>query len=450
MTYVGSNIHRAIPEYRTPDADIMGNAFWGGMVNGMTVPNMDKYLASVQDKFVAHAENIAKSGSNESFEYVPLVNPFPDTIIKAAIYGNNQASSLKSSQETFNKAMLPYHEMMLRQYASEYPDSEVAEEFNKAISTGSSMMHIVADQDVTLLYKRPYPIQALIPVEANIGVAAHWDIIPPFGFNSAAFGAEDPTLTETDISTSKRYAYVKYMYSTGRITQGAKFAGLAQYPTRDLKTLAIDSCQESLRALRERSLLGVTRDVSNIDSLAYEDANSQEYRGLQEIITNNTATPNYVTSKGDSYDNIMADLRSTYRNMIKDGMRPNLAICDIVTFDTIAAGLMEYFRTEPIKEFTQGVSKISLVFQGAGGLPVVPTEFLPTTDGERSIMALDTKLLARRVLWQDMYQDLAKINTSDKFVISASEVLIDKTDENKTGSTTGGKSLHGGVFSIGA
>ena len=42
------------------------------------------------------------------------------------------------------------------------------------------MMHIVADQDVTLLYKRPYPIQALIPVEANIGVAAHWDIIPPF------------------------------------------------------------------------------------------------------------------------------------------------------------------------------------------------------------------------------------------------------------------------------
>ena len=95
----------------------------GGMVNGMTVPNMDKYLASVQDKFVAHAENIAKSGSNESFEYVPLVNPFPDTIIKAAIYGNNQASSLKSSQETFNKAMLPYHEMMLRQYASEYPDS---------------------------------------------------------------------------------------------------------------------------------------------------------------------------------------------------------------------------------------------------------------------------------------------------------------------------------------
>ena len=444
MTLVTSNIKKAMPNYSMPDPDLLSTAFWGNIPNGTPIENMDKALISAQDRFAEQRK------TNKDFEFLPLVNPFPDQLVKAAVYGHNESSALKTSNEIFEKAMRPYHEQILKQYAYENPESDVAKEINKAINTGSSLMHIIADQEVTLLYKRPYPIQALIPVEANIGVAAHWDIIPPFGFNSASFGTEDPDLQDTDFSSSKRYEYVKYMYAVGRVTQGAKFAGLAQYPTRDLKTLAIDSSQEALRALRERSILGVTRDVQNIDSVTFEPANELQYRGLYEIITHNTTSPNYVTSSGTSYDDIMADLRASYRLMRKDGMMPNLAICDLNTFDTIAAGLMEYFRTEPIKEFTQGISKISLVFQGAGGLPVISTEMLPTADGQRGIFLLDTKLLARRVLWQDMYQDLAKINTSDKFVISACEVLIDKTDENAAGSTTGGKSLHGGVFSIGA
>lgn len=444
MDYVGANIRDAVSDYAAPNPDLLSMAFWGNLPNGTRIENMDKALMNAQDRFSQQRKDV------DGFNFLPLVNPFPDQLVKAAIYGYNEPSSLKLSGELFEKAMRPYHEQILKQIAYENPESDVAKEITKAINTGSSLMHIIADQEVTLLYKRPYPIQALIPVEANIGIAAHWDVIPPFGFNSASFGTEDPNLQDTDFTSSKRYEYVKYMYAVGRVTQGAKFAGLAQYPTRDLKTLAIDSSQEAIRALRERSILGVTRDVQNIDTIKFEDANDLQYRGLYEIIKNNTTSPNYVTSSGDSYDNIMADLRASYRLMRKDGMMPNLAICDLNTFDTIAAGLMEYFRTEPIKEFTQGISKISLVFQGAGGLPVISTEMLPTADGQRGIFLLDTKLLARRVLWQDMYEDLAKINTSDKFVISACEVLIDKTDENAEGKSNGGKSLQGGVFEIGS
>jgi hypothetical protein len=57
-------------------------------------------------------------------------------------------------------------------------------------------------------------------------------------------------------------------------------------------------------------------------------------------------------------------------------------------------------------------------------------------------MLLDTRLWARRVLWQDTYEELANINTSDKFVISAAETLIDKSDVDAT------SSLHGGVYGI--
>lgn len=448
VLYSGSSITKALPNYTFPEAPLLGNAFWGGLPDGAPIPSMDKHLMNAQDRF-----NKAKSEAKargEHFEFTPLVNPFPDYIIQKAIFTSNAPSKFKTSAERFYADMEPLAKAYAMQVASENPDTEVAEEINKAVTTGSSLMHVIADQAVTLLYKRPYPIQALIPVEANIGKAANWDIIPPFGFNSATFLGEDPNLTETDISPSNRTDYIKYMYAVGRVTQAAQFAGLSQYPTRDMKTISIDASQEALRALRERSMLGVTRDVSEIDSIAYEDANSLQYAGMHEIITNNTTSPNWVTSTGSDYDSIMADLRNSYRLMVKDGIRPNLAITDYATFDTIAAGLMEYFRTEPIKEFTQGISKISLVFAGTGGLPLIPTEFKPMDAGSQGIDLIDTKLWARRVLWQDMYQDLAKINTSDKFVISAAEVLIDKTDKNTSGSTTGGLSLHGGVYSIGA
>jgi hypothetical protein len=164
------------------------------------------------------------------------------------------------------------------------------------------------------------------------------------------------------------------------------------------------------------------------------------------MITANTAGTSgdqtWITSTGGSYDDIQKDLDTTYNTMVKFGMQPNLALCDYRVFGTMRRGLWEHFRTEPIKELTTGISKISLVFPGADGLPLVPHPFLPQTAGQGSIQLIDTRLIARRTLWQDMYEDLAKINLSSKAVISAAETMADKSDID------GASSLHGGVFGI--
>jgi hypothetical protein len=70
--------------------------------------------------------------------------------------------------------------------------------------------------------------------------------------------------------------------------------------------------------------------------------------------------------------------------------------------------------------------------------------------GYGAIMLLDTRLIARRTLWQDLYEELAKINLSQKFVISAAETLIDKSDigNDAAGGGIPYYSLHGGIFSI--
>lgn len=74
---------------------------------------------------------------------------------------------------------------------------------------------------------------------------------------------------------------------------------------------------------------------------------------------------------------------------------------------------------------------------------MVPCPYLPTTTGPNgSIFLLDTTHLARRILWAETMEELANINTSKRAVISAAEVIIDKTDVD------GESSLQGGVFGI--
>lgn len=421
---------RSVPGIDNEDVTSFGAMNWlGNVEDGMPIYDVNHHIASIQ-KAINEREEVGNS--------FPLLPEMPNTLIQKAVFSDHRNQPAYESYA--NKLKVGY----AQQFMKANPDSELTHDIQKAMTTGSSLMHVISDMDVTLLYKRAYPIQALIPVEGNRGKTAQWDIVQPFGFNTASFGSEDPNITESDISTEYGTNNIKYMYASGRVTLASKRVGEAQYPARDVKTLSIDASQEAMRALRERSILGVTRDVSNIDTLGFADAGSYEYPGLYETITGNTSSPNYVTSNGSDYDNIRADMRESFRLMVKDGMRPNLIIGDYTTFDTLSMGFNDFVRIkEPIMQFADGISKLSMIFPGGGAIPIIPTEFLPMDSGTGALFMLDTRLLARRVLWQDMYMDLAQVNTSEKFVISAAETLIDKTNNSDLDS-----SLMGGVFSI--
>ena len=78
---------------------------------------------------------------------------------------------------------------------------------------------------------------------------------------------------------------------------------------------------------------------------------------------------------------------------------------------------------------------------------MIPHPFLPVSTSTAStgaIILLDSRMLVRRILWQDMNTQLAQINLSQKGVISAAETLFDKSDVDAA------SSLQGGVFAIAA
>ena len=432
------------------ESAIVGEAMWKGIPDGSPITH--QMLIDQRNRFLA-----ASAGSG--LVHMPMLPCIEDTVVKALASGldmfDDQGSTIDRGavgqfyrSETVTKALEKSHAQFCDEVAKAtwelLPDTS---EFKKAMTTASNLMHVIADQDVTYLYKRPYPFQALIPSEANKGKTANFDIIGPFDL-AASPGTEDQMFTESDPSPYNRSQTIKYLYSVYRVTMAAQLAGLAQIPGRDMIAIRVDMAQDGLRSLRERLMIGVNYNPSDT-TMAWQSAyasGSTAYNGVYQIIQANTATAgsgaNWVTSGGNSYDQINKDLDTSYQYMAKYGFQPNIAFCDYATFGIYRRGLWEHFRTGPITEITSGITKIELAFPNAGGLAMIPHPFMPTTSGSRAIMLLDSRLLARRSLWQDMNTQLAQINLSQKGVISAAETLIDKSDVDAA------SSLQGGVFAI--
>ena len=405
-------------------------AFWGDVQEGDEVYNLQAIQKSAQEHMIDAIESDPRAAI-----MIPLVDLFDPMLLRKAVWDNTYG--FEGFRQDIKKAQ--------QDFASELDAQLRASTLKKATSTTSvsNLMHNYSDEQVVMLFKKVYPAQALIPVEANHGKVAQWDAITKEGAGTAFFGSEDPNLTESDITDAIRTATCKIMYSVMRVTKMAKIAGQTQYPARDVMAIRTLASNEMIRNLRERSIIGVNRDVTNTTP-TYTAASSLEYAGLYELITANTAAPLYQTYSGGAatLDKIKVFLDESYRQMKLNGQNPNLALCDWKTFGIIGRGLNDFWRTEQVKSTNFGVGKVDLTMPD-GQMPLIPINFMPATTGNYgSILLMDTSFLARRVLWSETYEELANLNTSQRGVISASEVLIDKSDSNGT------NSLQGGVISI--
>lgn len=437
-----------------------GHHIWG--------PYPDKKQVDTT-KAAAYAQKLYSDAGIETD--IPLAPAFPDNLIAKACgvgyfahrydEGNshdNLADQLMKARINTLVTIAQHSEIAMEVLGIRKADRENLDylldlDIQKATDTTSNLMHVIADQNVAYLYKRAYPIQALIPTEANKGKTANWDAIAPFDLGSWGPITEDAELVDSSQAPYNRSQVVKYFATVFRVTKAAQFAGLAQIPPRDMLAIRIDAAQDAMRAGRERAMLGVNLSVSDTNfafrptlSLTTDSTNLY-FNGIYQMLAGNTsgATSNqcWISSTGNSYNQINSDLGTTYRYMRKFGMMPNLAITDLRTFTIYKQGLQDFFRSAPVTTFHQGISKVYLSFPGGpDGLPLIATEFMPQTAGQGAIFMIDTAMMARRSLWQDMYEDLAKINLSQKGVISCAETFIDKSDVNGT------STLQGGVIGI--
>jgi len=417
---------------------MLGQAFWGNLGYAQTEINLyeiKKSMAQSVSAAQAAGKNTAVTGI--------VVDPVDPNLIRKSIL--NPGYSARQFIEDVEQAKTQYVDALNEVKKASMSDAGItADTIRKAADSSSNLMHSIYDQQITSLFMRPLPVQALIGKEPNPGAVALWDAIPAGGAGSAAFGSEDPNLTESDMSPARRTADIKIAWTTAAVTQFAQYAGMAQVPARDLMSIEMLGHTEMLKQLRERRTLGVTSGYSATP--AFTSAGTYEYSGLYELIHNNTGTPNYVTAGSgiDTWDELKPLIKETNTKMQQDGLYPNVAVCDYSTYNIITIGLEEYVRYQQKSDQDYGIENITINLTGVGKVPVVPSIYLPTTTGTNgSLFLLDLNYLKYRVLYPEVFTELApSTNPTKKFTISFAETLIDKSDVDGT------SSLQGGVFGI--
>ena len=145
------------------ESELIGEAMWKGIPNGYPVTR--RVLLDQRNRFME------ASTQASPLNFMPLLPQIDDVMIKSIIEGYPDGDvRVRGDHEEYyrseavTKALEFDHERFCDE-VSKAVWEEFAEgcEFKKAMTTASNLMHVIADQDVTYLYKRPYPFQAMIP-----------------------------------------------------------------------------------------------------------------------------------------------------------------------------------------------------------------------------------------------------------------------------------------------
>ena len=104
-----------------------------------------------------------------------------------------------------------------------------------------------------------------------------------------------------------------------------------------------------------------------------------------------------------------------------------MAVCSSAFLQDIRKLIVDTYRYNPSDiggALPFGVSASIILQTLVGAIPIIPSMYLSNTSGSKQIYFLDTDFIEMRVLQDMTYEDLAKTNDSQKFLLKIYECLI--------------------------
>lgn len=302
----------------------------------------------------------------------------------------------------------------------------------KALSTtaggpgtaGYAMVPIFVDPRIVDVTRKYTPLVELVPRVTNQGTFADYNQLTAKG--GAVTAAEDAALTETNTTYDRQSTAIKYIYAVGRVTGPA----IAAMPTWILGGLtsqggATGAFNDAVGTnAKQLEVLVKTREMREKEEslIVNGDATvtATEFSGIVKLMAaTNTVDKNTSAMSLD-------DIDLAIRYAFDDGGRPNLAVCssgvyqDLLGLLTAKIGYMQ-----PTTEVFWGFSTIVLNTM-VGQIPVIPSMYLSNVSGSKAIYFMDMSVVEMRVLQDLTYEELAKTNDSQKFMLKIYETLIIK------------------------
>lgn len=272
-------------------------------------------------------------------------------------------------------------------------------------AAGYAYTPIVWDQAVVDITRKMTPLLGLIPKVTNQGKVAQYYRVTSRG--AAAWGSEDPALNETDDVKEEGSSAIRYLRITGRVTSVAQVAG-AHFES-SMQREVLNKTQSMNEAIEESILIG--------------NNSTDQYQpdGLQQLLTSNSS------SQGG------AITLSAVRKLVSDCFvakgAPNLIVTDPYTADDLVEQIMDYTRfIDPNVTVAWGLQLPSLQTV-VGRIPILASQFCPTTSTERRLFCINTNFIQQRILKDISFERLAKTSDSEKFYLSTYRTNINKFPE---------------------
>lgn len=291
-------------------------------------------------------------------------------------------------------------------------------------TAGFAMVPIFVDPRVVDTTRKYTPIVELVPRVTNQGMFADFNTITAKGGGITA--AEDAPLSETNTTYDRNSFLIKFLYAVGRVT-GPAIAAMPSWILGGLTPAggATGSFNDqNATNAKQMEVLVKTREMRELEEslIVNGDAstNATQFSGIVKLMgATNTVDKNTSAMTLD-------DISTAIQNAFDDGGRPNLAICASAVYtDLLGLLTAKIGYLQPTTEVFWGFSTIVLNTM-VGQVPVIPSMFLSNVTGSKAIYFLDMSVVEMRVLQDLTFQDLARTNDSEKFMLKLYEVFLIK------------------------
>ena len=302
----------------------------------------------------------------------------------------------------------------------------------KALSTtaggegtaGYAMVPIFVDPRVIDQTRKYTPLVELVPRVTNQGMYADYNIITAKG--GAITALEDADLSETNTTYDRQSTEIKFVYSVGRVTGPA----IAAMPAWSLGGLTSEGGatggfnDQNATNAKQMEVLVKTREVKEKEeSLIINGDASTDATQFSGIVKLMGATN---TVDKDTSALALDDIDETIQKAFDNGGRPNLAVCSSGVYtDFLGLLTAKIGYLSPTEQVFWGFSTIVLNTM-VGKIPVIPSMYLSNTSGSKAIYFLDMSVVEMRVLQDLTFEDLAKTNDSEKFMLKVYEAFLIK------------------------
>lgn len=297
-------------------------------------------------------------------------------------------------------------------------------------TAGYALVPIYVDPRIVDQSRKYTPLVEMIPRVTNQGLTADYNIITAKG---AAYSANpDAPLPEADDTEDRQSTSIKFLYSVGRvlgpmqaampsyILEGFQPTGAGNVGGSVFSPAGIPNAKQYQVIMKARALKELEENLI-INGDASTDAT--QFSGIVKL--QSTTNQNDLGGAALAWD----DVEDTVKMAFDDGGRPKLGICDSATMVDLRKLMIDTFRFTP-DQLVAGASlpfgiPPQLVLQTmVGPIPVIPSMYLTNTSGAKQLYFLDTDFIEMRVLQDMTYEDLAKTNDSNKFMLKIYECLI--------------------------